>query len=92
MSYERIENKKIYQIIIDRIVDMIRTDELKVGEKLPPERELAAKFGVSRPSVREALRVREVIGLLERRPGGLGGDRRQHRWSFEHGGSHLPET
>lgn len=70
MSYERIENKKIYQIIIERVVDMIRRDELKVGEKLPPERELAAKFGVSRPSVREALRVMEVMGLLERRPGG----------------------
>lgn len=70
MSFERIENKKIYQIIIERIVDMIRTDELKVGEKIPPERELAAKFGVSRPSVREALRVMEVMGLLERRPGG----------------------
>ena len=70
MSFERIENKKIYQIIIERIVDMIRTDELKVGEKIPPERELAVKFGVSRPSVREALRVMEVMGLLERRPGG----------------------
>lgn len=70
MSFEPIENKKIYQIIIERIVDMIRKDELKVGEKIPPERELALKFGVSRPSVREALRVMEVMGLLERRPGG----------------------
>ena len=70
MSFERIENKKIYQVIIERIIDLIRTDELRVGEKLPPERELAAKFGVSRPSVREALRVMEVMGLLDRRPGG----------------------
>lgn len=49
---------------------MIRRDELRVGEKLPPERELAERFEVSRPSVREALRVMEVMGLLDRRPGG----------------------
>lgn len=49
---------------------MIRRDELRVGEKLPPERELADMFEVSRPSVREAMRVMEVMGLLDRRPGG----------------------
>lgn len=65
-----VKTKKVYQVIIEQILEMIRTGELTVGEKLPPERELAEMFHVSRPSVREALRVMEVMGLLDRRPGG----------------------
>jgi DNA-binding FadR family transcriptional regulator len=65
-----VETKRVYQIIIEQIIELIRQDELRVGEKLPPERELAERFNVSRPSLREALRVMEVMGLLERKPGG----------------------
>jgi GntR family transcriptional repressor for pyruvate dehydrogenase complex len=65
-----IRQQRIYQIIIAQIIDLIRQDKLRVGEKLPPERTLAEMFNVSRPSVREALRVMEVIGLIERKPGG----------------------
>ena len=36
---------------------MLKDDKIKVGEKLPPERHLAERFKVSRPSVREALRA-----------------------------------
>ena len=66
---EPVKTKKVYRVIIEQILDMIRRDELRVGEKLPPERELAEMFQVSRPSVREALRVIELMGLLDRRPG-----------------------
>lgn len=42
---------------------------LRSGDKLPPERELAERFGVSRTSVRDAIRVLELMGLLEPRQG-----------------------
>ena len=70
MEIKPVETKRVYQIIIEQIIGLIRDDELHVGEKLPPERELAERFHVSRPSVREALRVMEVMGVLERKPGG----------------------
>jgi DNA-binding FadR family transcriptional regulator len=41
----------------------------KVGDKLPPERTMAAKLGVSRPSVREAYCVLEIVGILESKVG-----------------------
>ena len=59
------------------IVDQIRTailgGRLKQGERLPPERELAAQFGVSRVTVRDALRSLEATGLVEIRVGARGG-------------------
>lgn len=48
---------------------MIAEGRLKPGDKLPPERELAEIFGVSRSSVRDAIRVLEVQGLVEPRHG-----------------------
>src|SRR6266446_9002767 len=48
---------------------MIAEGRLKSGDQLPPERDLAEKFVVSRTSVREALRALESLGLVEIRPG-----------------------
>jgi GntR family transcriptional repressor for pyruvate dehydrogenase complex len=48
---------------------MIRTGELEVGSRIPPERVLAQTLGVSRASLREALHELELRGLVERRPG-----------------------
>ncbi|MDR7468385.1 MAG: FadR/GntR family transcriptional regulator [Armatimonadota bacterium] len=53
----------------DRIRRLIVEGRLRAGDKLPPERELAERFGVSRTSVRDAIRVLELIGLLEPRQG-----------------------
>jgi GntR family transcriptional repressor for pyruvate dehydrogenase complex len=69
MEIVPIATKKIYQSIIEQFVNMLKDEKLKVGEKLPSERDLAEKFRVSRPSVREALRAMEMIGLIEIRPG-----------------------
>jgi GntR family transcriptional repressor for pyruvate dehydrogenase complex len=60
----------MYVAIIDQVVGLIRDGSLAIGDKLPAERELAQLFGVSRPSVREALTAMEIIGLVEIRPGG----------------------
>lgn len=55
--------------IAERILQLIQTGVLKADQKLPPERELALKLGVSRPSLREALRALSLLGVLVKRQG-----------------------
>jgi GntR family transcriptional repressor for pyruvate dehydrogenase complex len=59
----------VYDELYDQIVSMISTGELKPGDRLPPERELAKQLKVSRQSIREALKKAETQGLLEVRHG-----------------------
>jgi len=59
--------------IADQIRQAIVTGKLNEGERLPPERELAEQFGVSRVTVRDALRALEAVGLIEVRVGARGG-------------------
>jgi GntR family transcriptional regulator, transcriptional repressor for pyruvate dehydrogenase complex len=70
MNIKPITTKRIYQEIIGSFVDFIANEEIKVGDKLPSERELSERFKVSRPSVREALRVMQTVGLIDIRAGG----------------------
>jgi GntR family transcriptional repressor for pyruvate dehydrogenase complex len=64
---------RISQAIVDQVRTLIRTGELGIGARLPSERELCERFGVSRVTVREALRVLEAGGLIEIRVGSRGG-------------------
>jgi GntR family transcriptional repressor for pyruvate dehydrogenase complex len=64
-----IETKKRYVLVIDQILDLIRNGMFPVGDKLPPERMMATKLKVSRPSVREAYCVLEIVGILESKVG-----------------------
>jgi GntR family transcriptional regulator, transcriptional repressor for pyruvate dehydrogenase complex len=59
--------------IADQIRAAIVGGRLVEGERLPPERELAAQFGVSRVTVRDALRALEAMGLIDVRVGARGG-------------------
>jgi DNA-binding FadR family transcriptional regulator len=59
--------------IADQIRGAILGGKLSEGERLPPERELAEQFGVSRVTVRDALRALEAMGLIEVRVGARGG-------------------
>jgi GntR family transcriptional regulator, transcriptional repressor for pyruvate dehydrogenase complex len=59
--------------IVEQIRSAIVGGRLKQGERLPPERTLAEQFGVSRVTVRDALRGLEAMGLLEVRVGARGG-------------------
>src|SRR4051794_9677441 len=59
--------------IADQIRQAIVTGRLEQGQRLPPERELAEQFGVSRVTVRDALRALEAMGLIEVRVGARGG-------------------
>jgi GntR family transcriptional repressor for pyruvate dehydrogenase complex len=64
-----IKSTRIYEEIVRQVKAMIGEGRLKGGDRLPPERDLAEKFVVSRTSVREALRALESVGLVEIRPG-----------------------
>ncbi len=63
-------HKRIYEEVVEEIVRRIRTGELAVGQKLPPERVLADQLGVSRTSLREALRALESMGCVRSTVGG----------------------
>src|SRR3989441_7289244 len=69
MGIEPIKSTRIYEAIVRQVKAMISEGRLKSGDQLPPERDLAEKFLVSRTSVREALRALESLGLIEIRPG-----------------------
>src|SRR5918912_2930273 len=59
--------------IAEQIRTAIVTGQLGEGDRLPPERELAEQFGVSRVTIRDALRGLEAMGLLNVRVGARGG-------------------
>ncbi|MBM3471123.1 MAG: FadR family transcriptional regulator [Armatimonadetes bacterium] len=64
-----VRRTKIYEEVAARILRLISEGRLEPGDKLPPERELAAALGVSRTSIRDAIRTLEATGLLEPRQG-----------------------
>jgi GntR family transcriptional regulator, transcriptional repressor for pyruvate dehydrogenase complex len=64
-----IKSTRIYEEIVRQVKQLISEGRFKSGDRLPPERELAEKFVVSRTSVREALRALESLGLIDIRPG-----------------------
>jgi GntR family transcriptional regulator, transcriptional repressor for pyruvate dehydrogenase complex len=69
MPIQTIEPRRLYRQIADQVRSLIEHGEYAAGAKLPPERDLAVQFGVSRPSVREALIALEVEGRVEVRMG-----------------------
>lgn len=69
MDFQRIEPRKLYLQIADQIMERVRDGRLPPGSKLPSERDLAIQMGISRPSVREALIVLELLGVVDIRIG-----------------------
>lgn len=70
IQFEPIRPKKISEEIVIQIKQLISKGELKPGDRIPSERELASMLGVSRPSVREAIMVLDAMGFLDARQGG----------------------
>ncbi|MEQ5808740.1 GntR family transcriptional regulator [Alteromonas sp. NFXS44] len=62
--------KKLSDVITEQLESMILDGTLLAGQQLPPERELATQFDVSRPSLREAIGNLQARGLVERKQGG----------------------
>src|ERR671928_1717465 len=71
--FSRVGNGRLSEEISERIRAAIVEGRLRPGDRLPPERELTERFGVSRVSVRDALRILEASGLIEIRVGARGG-------------------
>lgn len=66
---EPVRRTKIYVEVASQIHRLIADGRVKPGERLPPERELAEMFDVSRASVRDAIRILEMHGLVQPRQG-----------------------
>ncbi len=69
IDVDAVRKTKVYEKITEQIQRLIRDGLLKPGDKLPPERELAEMFQVSRGSLRDAIRALELMGLVEARQG-----------------------
>ncbi|HSF80496.1 MAG TPA: FadR/GntR family transcriptional regulator [Anaerolineales bacterium] len=67
--YTPIQSARLYEQIVEQIEARILAGDLKPGDKLPSERELAERFGVSRTAIREAVKALTQKGLIEVHPG-----------------------
>ncbi|UCD79184.1 MAG: FadR family transcriptional regulator [Desulfobacterales bacterium] len=69
LPFKQIKKTRLYEEIAEQIKDAILDGHLKPNDRLPSERDLCEMFGVGRPTVREALRVLDNMGLIEIGPG-----------------------
>lgn len=69
MPLQAVEPQRLYRQIAEQLRSLIASGEFPLGSRLPAERDLARQFGVSRPSVREALIALEVEGVIDVRTG-----------------------
>jgi len=63
-GWEPVNRSRTYELVLDRIEEQIASGRLRVGDRLPSERDLAAALAVSRVAVREALRVLHAMGVI----------------------------
>lgn len=75
MAFEKIDIEPIVregasERLVHRLLGMVKAGNLKPGDRLPGERELAELFNVSRPTIREAIKALSVLGVLKSRHGG----------------------
>ncbi|WP_299750126.1 FCD domain-containing protein [uncultured Tateyamaria sp.] len=69
MPFRPVQPDKLSAAVIRQIEQLILRGILRPGERLPPERELAERMGVSRPSLRDAIGTLQETGLLVAKPG-----------------------
>ena len=62
---QNLRKESVVQSVINRLTDAIKNGELKPGDKVPPEIELAEAMGVARSSLREAIKILSYLGVLE---------------------------
>jgi DNA-binding FadR family transcriptional regulator len=65
MLLKPIKRVRLYENAVEQIRSLILRNHYKPGDRLPPERSLAEQLNISRPSLREALRILSVMGLIE---------------------------
>lgn len=69
LPIEPVERNPLYKQVLDRIRALVDAGSITPGDRLPPERDLAAQLGISRTSLRQALSALEALGVLEIRHG-----------------------
>ena len=73
VPFKPVQSHRSFELVCERVREKLLQGELKPGDKLPPERDLARQFGVSRSVVREALRSLEIAGVVALKKGVKGG-------------------
>ena len=66
----QLDRRSIAEQVAGRILGMIKSGNLKAGDRLPTEQQMCIAFGISRPPLREALKALTLMGVLESRQGG----------------------
>ena len=69
VAFTAVRKTRVFEGVAQQIQRLIVDGAIKPGERLPPERELAARLSVSRSSVRDAIRILELAGLVVPRQG-----------------------
>jgi GntR family transcriptional repressor for pyruvate dehydrogenase complex len=69
VEFRKVRKERRYEQVAEQLRHLIAKGVLKPGDHLPPERELAVKFGVGRSSLRDAIRTLEMMGIVEPRQG-----------------------
>ena len=64
-----IAKKKLSEKVVEEIRKRMESGELKIGDKLPNQNELSKELGVSRTSLREAMNILDLLGVIEQKPG-----------------------
>lgn len=69
MDIKKLKPTRLSDSVIDQLIELIIQKKIQPGEKLPSERKLAEYFGVSRTSIREAIKTLSKLGLFKTVPG-----------------------
>lgn len=69
VNFGPLERSKTYELVVREIKEQIYAGRLRPGDRLPGERQLSEQLQVSRPSVREAVRILETLQIVRSRPG-----------------------
>lgn len=69
LDIKQIKSESVIDKILKQMIYLFKTEQIKVGEKLPPEREFSKMMGVSRNSLREAIKVLSVMNIVEMKHG-----------------------
>jgi GntR family transcriptional regulator, transcriptional repressor for pyruvate dehydrogenase complex len=71
--FTSVKTRRTFEEAVEQIAEAIRAGDLHAGDRLPSERTLAAQMGISRPTLREAIKVLADSGIVEVKPGPGGG-------------------
>ncbi len=72
-TFDKVKRVRSFDDVLEQLREAIFSGRIRPGERLPGERQLSEEFGVGRPTLREALRSLEAVGIIEVRPGKGGG-------------------